>query len=222
MISPAVFVTYNTLYVEIAMGQHTLIHLRYQPLFQLHKKRGVMMSDKALIVVDVQNDYFPDGKWPLVGIQTAAENARKVLAHSREQGWTIIHIRHEFPTEEAPFFLPGSEGAAIHDSMAPQDGEPVILKRGINAFLNTDLDTVLKEAGVKDVTIVGNMSHMCIDAATRAAADLGYNVTLIHDACATHDQTFDDKTIPAADVHAAYMAALGFAYAQVISTDDLI
>lgn len=178
------------------------------------------MNKRALIVVDVQNDYFPDGKWPLDNIETAAENAHTVLNLCRARGDFIVHIRHEFPSDGAPFFLPGSSGADIHSSMAPLEQEPVITKHGINAFLNTNLKFLLDENQIQDVIIVGNMSHMCIDAAVRGAADHGFNVTLIQDACATHDQTFGGKTVPAEDVHAAYMAALGFAYATVISTKE--
>lgn len=177
------------------------------------------MTNRALIVIDVQNDYFPDGRWPLDGIEAASDNAVRVLAASRKAEDFVVHIRHEFPTKDAPFFIPGSEGAAIHSKMAPLENEPVVLKHNINAFLGTNLQDLLDEKNIEEVTIVGNMSHMCVDAATRAAADLGYKATLIHDACATHDQSFDEKTVPAADVQASYMAALSFAYATVVSTD---
>ena len=81
---------------------------------------------------------------------------------------------------------------------------------------------VLDDLGVDSVLIAGAMSHMCIDGATRAAHDFGYTCAVAHDACATHDQEFDGMTVPAAQVHAAYMAALGFAYANVASTQDLL
>ncbi|MBE0489108.1 MAG: cysteine hydrolase [Halomonas sp.] len=143
-----------------------------------------------------------------------------VLAHFREQSLPIVHIRHEFPSDEAPFFVPGSEGARIHASMAPREsaGEAVILKNSVNAFLNTSLHEHLQEQGIEQLVVVGAMSHMCIDAATRAAADLGYGVTVLQDACATHDQVFNGETVPAAQVHAAFMAGLGFAYAEVTDT----
>jgi nicotinamidase-related amidase len=66
------------------------------------------------------------------------------------------------------------------------------------------------------------MSHMCVDAATRAASDFGYKVTVIHDACATHDQDFNGVKVPAAQVHAAFMAGLAFAYATLKSTDEFL
>ncbi|MDR5892341.1 cysteine hydrolase family protein [Halomonas mongoliensis] len=178
------------------------------------------MSQTALMIVDLQNDYFPAGKWPLVGIEQAADNAAGVLAHFRERSLPIVHIRHEFPSEEAPFFVPGSEGARIHDAMAPQESgsEAVILKNSVNAFLDTSLHEHLQEQGIEQLVVVGAMSHMCIDAATRAASDLGYSVTVLQDACATHDQEFNGQTVPAAQVHAAFMAGLAFAYAEVIDT----
>lgn len=60
---------------------------------------------------------------------------------------------------------------------------------------------------------------MCVDAGVRAAADLGYSVTVLHDACATLDLEFDGVQVPAVQVHAAMMAALKFGYANVASTD---
>ncbi|WP_416139833.1 cysteine hydrolase family protein [Halomonas sp. HK25] len=178
------------------------------------------MRNTALVIVDLQNDYFPAGKWPLVGIEQAAENAASVLGHCREEALPVVHVRHEFPSDEAPFFVPGSEGASIHPSMAPNESanETVILKNNVNAFLGTSLHEHLQEQGVERLVITGAMSHMCIDAATRAASDLGYAVTVLQDACATHDQEFNGETVPASQVHAAFMAGLAFAYAEVIDT----
>jgi nicotinamidase-related amidase len=66
------------------------------------------------------------------------------------------------------------------------------------------------------------MSSMCVDATVRAAADLGYAVSVAHDACAAPDLTFGDTTVPAAQVHAAFMAALGDGYATVATADEII
>ncbi len=180
------------------------------------------MSNRALILIDIQEDYFADGKWTLAGIDTAADNAAQLLDAARLSGDLVVHVRHEFPSDDAPFFTPGSDGARIHNKVQPLDGEIVILKHQVNAFKETDLKGVLDREGVKDIAICGAMSHMCIDAVTRAASDFGYVITLIHDACATCDLEFNGRTIPAADVHAAYMSALGFAYATLTSTDTFI
>lgn len=180
------------------------------------------MAKQALILVDIQNDYFPSGKWPLVGIEAAAEQATKVLAAFRERGDLVVHIRHEFESADAPFFTPGSDGAQIHSKVANLPGEPVVLKHFVNAFRDTNLKAILDQHGIGSLVVVGHMSHMCVDGATRAAADFGYAVTVLHDACATLDLEFNGVQVPAAQVHAAYMASLAFAYAKVVSTAEYL
>jgi nicotinamidase-related amidase len=176
------------------------------------------MSSTALIVVDIQNDYFPGGKWPLVGAEAAADNAVRVIQAARDAGDFIVHIRHEFSSDDAPFFAPGSEGARLHPKVLNLEHEPVVLKHFANAFRETGLQALLKDKGVENLLIIGSMSHMCIDATTRAAADLGYKVKVIEDACASRDVEFNGTVVPAAQVHAAFMSALGFAYAEVLTT----
>jgi nicotinamidase-related amidase len=177
------------------------------------------MTRTALIVVDIQNDYFPGGKWPLAGADAAAGNAARVIVAARNAGDLVVYIRHEAGSDDAPFFAPGSDGAQLHPKVAPQEHEPVVLKHFPNSFRETGLQALLEEKGVEQLVIIGSMSHMCIDATARAAADLGYKVKVIHDACASRDLEFDGATVPAAQVHAAFMSALGFAYAEVASTD---
>ncbi|WP_095181945.1 cysteine hydrolase family protein [Pseudomonas sp. Irchel 3F6] len=180
------------------------------------------MAKQALIVVDIQNDYFPQGKWPLVGADAAADNAARLIAAFREAGNPVVHIRHEFTSEDAPFFTPGSEGAKLHPKVLNRADEPVVLKHFVNSFRETELKSVLDEHGINDLVVVGSMSHMCVDGITRAAADMGYSVTVIHDACASRDLEFNGLTVPAAHVHAAFMSALGFAYASVVSTEQFL
>lgn len=172
---------------------------------------------QALLLVDVQNDYFPGGAYTLANIEAASANAAALLAHFRDAGLPLIHVRHEFAFDGAPFFRPGTPGADIHPSVAPLAGETVITKNAVNAFHRTDLQEQLQALGIDQLVIAGAMSHMCIEGATRAAADLGYKCQVIHDACATRDQEFAGRTVPAADVHATAMSALGFAYAEVKS-----
>ncbi|WP_442485618.1 cysteine hydrolase family protein [Aeoliella sp. SH292] len=180
------------------------------------------MPRYALIVIDVQNDYFPGGRWALSGIDAAADNAARLLAAAREDGQLVVHIRHEFPTADAPFFAPGSEGAQIHPKAQNLPGEPVVLKHHINSYRETALNDILKQHDMKDVVICGAMSHMCVDAATRASNDLGYGCTVIHDACASRDLEFDGVKVPAEYAHAAFMAALQFGYAKTLSTDEFL
>ncbi len=176
------------------------------------------MSKRALIVIDLQNDYFEGGRWALSGIEQATENAAVALEAARKAGDLVVHVRHEFPSQEAPFFTPGSDGAQIHPRVSPAADETVITKNHVNAFRDTNLHAVLEARGVRQVVVVGAMSHMCIDSATRAASDLGYEVTVLNDACATRDLEFGTTVVPAEQVHAASMSALGFAFAKTVTT----
>ena len=180
------------------------------------------MSNRAVVVVDIQNEYFPSGKMPLVGMADAAANAAKVIEAARSKGDEVIYIRHESPRPDAPLFAPGSTGVEINSTVRPLESEPVILKHYPNAFRNTGLRQLLDAKGIKDVVIVGAMSHMCIDATSRAAADFGYSTLIIHDACATTNLEFNGVAIPAAQVHAAFMAGLAFAYGKVTTTNEYL
>lgn len=180
------------------------------------------MSKQALIVVDIQNDYFPQGKWPLVGAEAAADNAARLIEAFRQAADQVVHIRHEFTSDSAPFFTPDSEGAQLHPKVLNRADEPVVLKHFVNSFRETELQAILDRHDIKHLVIVGSMSHMCIDGVARAAADMGYEVTVIHDACASRDLEFNGLVVPAAQVHAAFMSALGFAYADVVSTEQFL
>jgi nicotinamidase-related amidase len=177
---------------------------------------------QALLLVDLQNDYFPGGKMELVGINEAAAQARALLAEFRRRQWPTYHIQHVSVRPGAPFFLPGTPGVEIHELIAPLPGEMVIEKHFPNSFRDTGLQEMLAAAQVQDLVICGAMSHMCIDATTRAAVDLGFTGTVIHDACATRDLAFGDTVIPAGQVHAAFMAALASFYAKVVSLEEFL
>lgn len=180
------------------------------------------MSTKALIVVDIQNEYFPQGKLSLVGINEAADNAALVIESAREKGHTVIHVRHEMPSADAPIFTPGTDGVEINEKVKPIEGEAVVVKHYPNSFRETSLKDLLDKEDIKDVTVIGAMSHMCIDATVRAAVDFGYTTTTIHDACATLDLEFNGTTVPAAHAHATIMAAIEFMYGEVIDTQTWI
>jgi nicotinamidase-related amidase len=173
----------------------------------------------GLILVDIQNDYFADGRMELVGMQQAGLKAGELLSVFRRKNWPTFHIQHIAAQKGATFFLPETEGAALHESIKPQGDELVIQKHYPNSFRETSLLLELERHDVKKLVICGAMSHMCIDATTRAAFDHCFDCTVVQDACATRDLEFDGHKIDAVDVHGAFMAALGSAYAQVISLD---
>jgi nicotinamidase-related amidase len=176
----------------------------------------------ALILIDIQNDYFPGGAMELVGMTEAAAHARELLTACRQARVPVIHVQHVALGPDATFFRPQSVGVEIHLSVRPLAGEAVIQKHYPNAFRETGLMEALKTAGRNELIICGAMSHMCIDATTRAAFDFGLPCTVIHDACAARDLVFKGLTIPAAQVHGAFMATLGARYARVVSIEEYL
>jgi nicotinamidase-related amidase len=177
---------------------------------------------RALLVIDIQNDYFPGGAYPLVEPEKAAASARRVLDAFRDAGEPVIHLRHVWDAPEAVFMRPGTPGVEIHPEVAAADGEPVIDKDAPNGFLRTSLEPELRSRGVDHLVVAGMMTSMCVDATVRAAADLGFGVTVVHDACAAPDLEFGGVSVPAASVGAAFLAALGDSYAAVLSADELL
>ena len=175
-----------------------------------------MSHSKALLLVDIQNDYFTNGLWPVDDMDRVAAQAQDVLNSARAAGDLIIHIRHEAPSETAPFFRPGTQGALIHDSVAPLEAEQVITKHRPNSFHGTDLHAKLQKAGIEHVTVIGAMTQMCIDATVRAARDLGYDVTVVADACGARAMDFGDVRLSGAQVQAAFLKPLEMSYARII------
>jgi nicotinamidase-related amidase len=178
--------------------------------------------NNCLILVDLQNDYFPGGNMELVGIEEAAANAQILLNEFRKTKLPVIHVQHISARPGATFFLPETDGARIHQMVTPQEDEIIVVKNFPNSFRGTSLLEILNRENIDNLVICGAMSHMCIDATTRAAFDLGFNCIVGEDACATKDLMFKSKTITASDVHASFMAALAVPYAKVISTKDII
>lgn len=180
------------------------------------------MSKRAVVVIDLQKEYLPSGKLPLVGIDAALANAAKVIGAARAKGDLVIHVRHESPTADAPFFVRGTDGVEICPEVQPVARERVIVKNFPNSFRDTELRQALDAEAVDQVVVVGAMSHMCIAATSRAAAELGYDTLVVDDACATCDLEFKGQRVPAAQVHAANMAALAAGYGRVVETEELL
>ena len=175
---------------------------------------------QGLLLIDIQNDYFPGGAMELAGMEAAAAKAARLLARFRTVAGPVYLVQHLATRPGATFFLPGTTGAEIHGSVAPAPGEPVITKHFPNSFRETDLLAMLHRDGVEQLVIAGAMSHMCIDATTRAAFDLGFSCTVVEDACATRDLDFKGELIKAREVHGAFMAALQMVYAEVLAAEE--
>jgi len=177
---------------------------------------------QALLIIDIQRDYFPGGAYPLVAPEAAAEVAGRVLAAYRNSDAPVIHVQHLWDAPDATFMRPGTQGIEIHPAVTPKPGELVITKTEPNSFIGTDLEAELRSRGVTDLAIAGMMSSMCVDSTTRAAAELGFTATVVHDACAAPDLELGEVIVPGAQVHAAFMAALGDGFAELVRGEDAI
>jgi len=175
----------------------------------------------ALLIIDIQNDYFPGGKYELVEPLAAAQRAYRLLQCFRERAGHHVHIQHISNEPDASFFLPGERGTDIHDSVAHFEDEPIVYKHFPNSFRETNLQDLLKGWGIERVVITGMMTHMCVDATARAAADLGFDVIVAADACAARDLKYGDTVVPADQVHKAFLAALEW-YGQVMTSDQIL
>ena len=176
------------------------------------------MAD-ALVVIDIQNEYFPGGALALPHAERAADQAAKAIEAARVAGIAVVHIRHEEP-ESQEWFVPGSRGAQTHPAVAPAEGELVVVKHQPNSFLHTELAEHLAGLGGRRVAFCGMMTSMCVDATVRAAADLGFEALLVDDACAAPDLEHRGRRIPSEAVHAAFCAALGDEIATVLDARD--
>ena len=155
-------------------------------------------------------------------MEVAADNASHLLKLFRQQQRDVFHIQHLSVRPGSTFFVPNTEGVKTHPAVAPGSDEPVVQKNFPNSFRETKLLQSLREADVEELVICGAMSHMCIDATTRAAFDFGFDCIVIQDACATRDLSFGSDTVKAAEVHVAFRAALSMPYAKVMNAQQLI
>ena len=176
---------------------------------------------KALVLIDLQNDYFPGGRMELAGADAAVARAAGLLQAFRDQGLPVVHVQHVSTRAGATFFLPGTPGAEIHEAVRPREGERVIVKHFPNAFRETGLQAALRDLGATQLVFAGMMTHMCVDTSVRAAADLGFQCLLAHDACATRDLSFGGRQVAAADVQAAYLAGLSGSFASVRAAAEI-
>lgn len=177
---------------------------------------------KALLIIDIQNEYFKGGNIELYQPEEALRNTKLVLQNFRENGNPVFYIRHININDNAHSFNLNAFGSKIHEEIVPIPGERVLIKHRPNSFYQTGLDEVLKEEKITNLIVCGMMSHMCVDTTVRAAKDLGYEITVVEDACTTKDLIYHDQKIEAKTVHNAFMAALSGAFAEMVTTDKMI
>jgi len=194
------------------------------PPFTLRSAAGLSTSpgalaDSTIIIIDAQVEYTA-GPLALNGIDDALANIRQLLERARALGCPVIHVAHKGPPGRP--FDPNTGGRII-DSVAPVDGEPVVLKNLPNAFAGTDLTERISEEPGRPLVICGFMTHMCVSATARAATDLGFETVVVSDACATRPlpSATGGNAVSASDVHAATLAALADRFSVVSTTANV-
>ncbi len=176
----------------------------------------------ALLLIDLQNDYFPGGRMELEGSDAAVAHAARLADAFRQRQMPVLHVQHLSVRPGATFFLPGSEGALIHPKVAPLPGEKVFEKNYPNSFRGTGLEDHLQQTGIMRLTVAGMMTHLCVDTTVRAAFDLGFSCNVAHDACASRKLSFSGVTVAAEQVQASFIAALNGLFANAIASDELL
>ncbi len=186
-------------------------------------KGGAVSETKtALLIIDIQNFYFEGGRLALDRPVDASLNARTALERFRALRWPVVHVQHLPDGQSVPDPDIANEAYRIHSNVRPLPGETLIGKHHANAFRDTTLLEALRTIGVRRVAICGMQTHMCVEAATRAAADLGFEVVVLADSCATRALSFGGTDVPAAQVHAATLASLSNMYGKVINTKEFL
>jgi len=185
-------------------------------------KEGEINMKTALLIIDVQNDYFPGGKMELNNALDASVKIKSLLEHFRSKSMPVIHVQHISDRPGSTFFLPRTSGVEIHGNVKPKSEEKVIVKHFPNSFRETELNDYLKKNNISKLVIVGMMTHMCVDTTVRAAFDSGYDCIVAGDCCATRNLSINDKKIAAEDVQNSFLAALNGIFAKVLKKDEVI
>lgn len=176
----------------------------------------------ALLLIEIQNDYFPCGKMPIANSTYVASNAYKILQAYRARQWPVIHIQQLATRPNDTYFLPCTQGAEFYPDLSPQVSELAFKKYYPNSFRDTNLANVLKKLAVEHLTVCGMLTQQSIDATVRAAYDLGFLCTLLRDACTASNLIFDNNLIHADVVQNAFLAALAPTYAAILATDHFV
>lgn len=141
--------------------------------------------DKALILIDLQNDYFSKGKFPLWNAEKVLDLSIELIKNAQSKNIPIFIVQH-VAKAAAPFFNEGSEGVKIHSMISELlPHAPVIIKEYADAFYKTQLDEELQKRGVKEIFLTGMMTQNCVTHTALSKVADKYQVSIISDACTT-------------------------------------
>jgi nicotinamidase-related amidase len=161
--------------------------------FPIALKRAFMKN--ALIVIDIQNDYFPGGAFPLENAEQAGKAAVQAIEKARRDGWLVVNVQHVNPAGAA-FFAKGSQGVEVQADIQQALGDaPLVIKHQADSFFETNLEALLKAAGVTDIYLAGMMTQHCITHTALSPQARGMAVHIVGQACAAPMQKLSDLAL---------------------------
>ncbi|MRS21007.1 isochorismatase family protein [Enterobacteriaceae bacterium RIT692] len=176
----------------------------------------------AVIVIDIQNEYFPGGKMPIPDGMQALNNSKRLVAFAHKNNMPVFFVQH-LGEADGPLFAKGSRFAEFHKDLQPAKGDRVISKATPSSFVGTDLQKQLDSLGIKQLIVTGLMTHMCVSSTARDAVPLGYSVIIPEDATATRDlATWDNKVVDHKVLQQAALAGVADVFAEIKTTDQVL
>jgi len=141
---------------------------------------------KALVVIDIQNDYFAGGRFPLWNAEATLAAAERAIAAARAHGIPVILVQHIAASDRAPFFVRGSDGAALHPAIAAAaPGAPIVVKQQADSFRDTTLAATLDQLGARELIVCGMMTQNCVTHTAISKTAEAYDITVLGDVCTT-------------------------------------
>jgi nicotinamidase-related amidase len=182
------------------------------------------MPKRALIVIDVQNEYFEQGAFPISDPprETSLANIGRAMDAAAARGVPVIVVRHGSTDAGAASFAPGSETWQLHPEIERRSRDHLIEKELPGSFTGTPLGDVLDAAEIDTVSITGYMTHMCVDTTARQAAHRGMAVEILNDATGSLSLENSGGSASGEELHRATLVAQGQFFADVLSTDEWV
>ncbi|MDA0832375.1 MAG: cysteine hydrolase family protein [Planctomycetota bacterium] len=174
---------------------------------------------RALVVVDVQNEYFT-GALPISHPTGHLQNIVKAMDEAQAQNIPVVVVQHTFPQPDKPFFQRGTAAWELHDDVKDRPRDLLIEKNLPGSFTKTELESWLRQHEIDTVVVSGYMTHMCCDTTAREAVHRGFTVEFLSDATGTLPLSNSAGDVTAEELQRAILCSQQMLLSEVISTDE--
>jgi nicotinamidase-related amidase len=176
---------------------------------------------RALLVIDVQNEYFT-GKLPVTYPGGSLANVLRAMDAARAAGMPVIVVQHTAPQAGSPVFRKGSPEWELHPEVAGRQRDVLIEKALPGSFTGTELEAWLRERGITTVVIAGYMTQMCCDTTARQAMHMGFTVEFLSDATGTLTIQNTAGSVSGEELHRAILVTQQMRFSRVLSTAEWV